>query len=47
MKQQPGVDANTVAIHVSVGDTMPEDIQHMRIQPINPANYPPVQLPKV
>ncbi len=47
MKQQPGVDANTVAIHVTVGDTMPEDIQHMRIQPTNPANYPPVQLPKV
>jgi len=47
MKQQPGVDANTVAIHVTVGDTMPEDIQHMKIVSINPANYPPVQLPKV
>ena len=47
MKQQPGVDANTVAIHVTVGDTMPGDIQHMRIKSINPANYPPVQLPKV
>jgi len=30
-----------------VGDTMPGDIQHMKIVPINPVNYPPVQLPKV
>jgi hypothetical protein len=47
IKQQPGVDANTVAIHVTVGTTMPGDIQHMRIITIKPANYPPVQLPVV
>ncbi len=47
LKQQPGVDANTVAIHVTVGTTMPGDIQHMRIITIKPANYPPVQLPVV
>ncbi len=47
MKQQPGVDANTVAIHVTLGNTMPGDIQHMKIVSINPTNYPPVQLPKV
>jgi hypothetical protein len=47
IKQQPGVDANTVAIHVTVGTTMPGDIQHMRIITIKPANYPPVQLPGV
>ena len=47
IKQQPGVDANTVAIHVTVGNTMPGDIQHMRIVTGNPKNYPPVQLPKV
>jgi len=47
IKQQPGVDPNTVAIHVTVGNTMPGDIQHIRIVPINPAKSPPVQLPKV
>ncbi len=47
IKQQPGVDPNTVAIHVTVGNTMPGDIQHMRIVPINPTNSPSVQLPKV
>ena len=31
IKQQPGVDANTVAIHVTVGTTMPGDIQHIKI----------------
>ena len=47
VKQQPGVDANTVAIHLTVGNTMPGDIQHMKIVSNNPANYPPVELPKV
>ena len=47
IKQQPGVDANTVAIHVTVGTTMPGDIQHMKIITIKPVNYPPVQLPTV
>ena len=47
IKQQPGVDANTVAIHVTVGTTMPGDIQHIKIITIKPANYPPVHLPKV
>jgi serine/threonine protein kinase len=46
IQQQPGVDANTVAIHVTVGDTMPGDIEHMKITTANPVNYPSVQLPK-
>jgi len=47
LKQQPGVDANTVAIHLSFGDTIPSDLQQIRIIPINPTNYPSVLLPKV
>ena len=47
LKQQPGVDANTVAIHLSFGDTVPSDLQQIRIVPINPTNYPSVLLPKV
>jgi len=47
LKQQPGVDANTVAIHLSMGDTMPSDLQQIRIVPINPTNFPAVLLPKV
>ncbi|GAC1385446.1 MAG: hypothetical protein NVS4B7_09810 [Ktedonobacteraceae bacterium] len=47
IKQQPGVDAHTVAIHLSTGDTMPGDTQQIKLIPIPPTSIPPVQLPSV
>ena len=47
IKRQPGVDPNTVAVHLSAGDTMPGDTQQIKIIPVNPINIPAVQLPAV
>ncbi|GAC1350970.1 MAG: hypothetical protein NVSMB27_38600 [Ktedonobacteraceae bacterium] len=47
LKRQQGVDANSVNIHLSAGDTMPGDVQQIRMIPINPANIPAVFLPQV
>jgi hypothetical protein len=47
LKQRSGVDPTTVSIHLSSGDTMPGDIQQIKIFTINPTNLPPVQLPPV
>jgi hypothetical protein len=44
LQQRPGVDPSTVSIHLSSGDTMPSDIQQIKIIPINATNLPPVQL---
>jgi len=47
LQRQQGVDANSVNIHLSAGDTMPGDVQQIRMIPINPANIPSVLLPQV
>jgi serine/threonine protein kinase len=47
LKRQQGIDANSITIHLSTGNTMPGDPQDIKIITINPVNYPPVFLPKV
>ncbi len=47
VKQQAGVDPASVSIHVSTGDTLPGDIQHIKIITINPATFPSFTLPQV
>ncbi|HLZ80641.1 MAG TPA: serine/threonine-protein kinase, partial [Ktedonobacteraceae bacterium] len=47
LKRQQGVDANSITIHLSSGNTMPGDPQDIKIITINPVNYPAVFLPKV
>ncbi len=47
LKQQPGVDAATVTISVSIGDTLPTDGTHIKLVAVSPAILPPVQLPAV
>jgi tRNA A-37 threonylcarbamoyl transferase component Bud32 len=47
LKRQQGIDAKSITIHLSSGNTMPGDPQDIKIITINPVNYPPVFLPKV
>jgi serine/threonine protein kinase len=47
VEQQPGVDAHSVAIKLTYGDTLPQNMQQIRILTGNPTTLPPVQLPKV
>lgn len=47
VKQQAGVDPTSVSIHVSTGDTLPGDIQHIKIITVNPATFPSFTLPQV
>lgn len=43
---QPGIDPATISVNFTQGsgDTLPGDIQHIKIGPLNPSNYPPIQL---
>ncbi len=43
--KQTGIDANTIVVHVTYGDTIPTSVQQIRIVTLNPANLPSVQLP--
>ena len=47
--RQPGVDAKTIAIRFTQGNstTLPTDVQHIRIISINPLTYPPFDLQKI
>jgi hypothetical protein len=45
LKQQPGVDANTITAHLSYGDTLPNNVQQIMLVPVDPTNLPAVQLP--
>jgi O-acetylhomoserine/O-acetylserine sulfhydrylase-like pyridoxal-dependent enzyme len=45
LMHQPGIDATTVIVHVSYGDTLPTNINQIHIVPLNPTNIPNVQLP--
>jgi len=47
LAQQPGIDANTIAIHVSYSDTLPGDIHQIKIVQVTPSTLPNVQLPPV
>jgi serine/threonine protein kinase len=43
---QPGVDASSISIRLSFGDTIPTNIQQIRVSKTDPTNLPSVQLPK-
>ena len=47
--QQPGVDAKTIAIRFTQGNstTLPADVQHIRIMNINPTTYPAFDLQQI
>lgn len=47
IKQQPGIDPATVAIHISTGTTMPASSQQITIIPLNPTSIPMFNLPTV
>jgi serine/threonine protein kinase len=47
LARQTGLDPNSIVVHVSYGDTLPNNIQQIHIVPVNPTNIPPVQLPSV
>lgn len=44
--KRPGLDTNAITIHVSYGETLPNNIEQIKIIVVNPANLPPVQLPQ-
>lgn len=47
LAQQPGIDAGSIVVHVTYGDTLPSDIRQIHIVSLNPTNIPNVQLPTV
>jgi hypothetical protein len=49
LKQQPGVGTSTVTLHTSYGtaDTLPNNVQQIHLERVNPTNLPSVQLPTV
>ncbi len=47
LAQQPGIDANNVAVHVSYSDTLPGDVHQIKIVQVTPSTLPNVQLPPV
>jgi serine/threonine protein kinase len=47
VKQQAGVDPASVSIRVSSGDTLPSDVQRIKIITINPTTFPTITLPQV
>ena len=51
LRQQPGVDANSVSISVhtliGTGDTLPYSVSQIKITSINPTALPPITLPVV
>ena len=51
LRQQPGVDANSVSIsiHTLIGasDTLPYNVSQIKIMPVNPTALPATTLPVV
>jgi hypothetical protein len=47
LKHQRGVDANSVMIRINYGDTLPNNVQQIKIVHVEPTQLPPVQLPTV
>lgn len=49
IKQQPGIDPNSVTIHFTAGNgsVLPTDTQHIQITSINPTSLPPLLLPTI
>jgi serine/threonine protein kinase len=45
--KQPGIDPNAITLHVSYGDTLPNNMQQIKVVSVNATNLPPVQLPTV
>lgn len=45
--KQDGINADTLAIHVSYSDTLPADAHQIKILQVSPTNIPSVQLPPV
>jgi serine/threonine protein kinase len=43
--KQPGVDANSIIVHISYSDTMPTNTDQISVKSTNPTNFPTVQLP--
>jgi hypothetical protein len=44
---QPGLDAKSVSVYVSFGDTIPSNVDQVQIKITLPASLPPVQVPTV
>ncbi|MBV9256576.1 MAG: hypothetical protein JO215_01010, partial [Ktedonobacteraceae bacterium] len=44
LEKQPGIDAKTLNIHLSYGNTLPGDVRQITINTVNP-NLPSVRLP--
>jgi serine/threonine protein kinase len=47
LQKQPGVDPNSIIARVSYGDTLPTNVEQIKITHSDPVNLPPVQLPTV
>jgi chaperone required for assembly of F1-ATPase len=47
LQKQPGVDPNSIIARVSYGDTLPTNVEQIKITHSDPVNMPPVQLPTV
>jgi serine/threonine protein kinase len=43
--KQPGIDPKMLTIHLSYGNTLPDNARQITINTLNPANLPTVQLP--
>lgn len=42
---QPGLDGNNTTVHLSYGDTLPNNPDQIKLVTVNPTNMPPVRLP--
>lgn len=47
LSKQAGIDPKSVSVHLSYGDTMPTNIQQIKLFATDPTNIPSVQLPTV
>lgn len=45
--KRPGLDTNAITVHISYGETLPNNIAQIKIIVANPATLPPVQLPSL
>lgn len=45
--RQANLEADSVTVHLSFGDTIPNNIQQIKLVIVNPSNLPPVQLTPV
>ena len=47
LARQPGLDAKSLNISLSFGDTLPGNVRQIMITPVDPVNMPSVQMPTV